>query len=162
MQQCGICLAFVLITTIWLRIQNHYCCTCSNCDRLGFMRISFLGTWWQLGVAGSWFLVLLNNYCCSFKTKKCMSTLSTGELCHRRWSKNPKLQYIIDKWYSQIGKVFSNYFVFLANWTFFCHVLGSLHCSPAYTETVDPACRPSIPQPWYWHHAVLYGRGQLG
>ena len=51
-------------------------------------------------------------------------------------------------------------FVFLENWTFCCPVLGSRHCTCAYTETVDPACRPSIPHKWYWHG--LYGRGQLG
>ena len=32
------------------------------------------------------------------------------------------------------------------NWTFYCPVLGSRHCTCAYTETVDPARRPSIPQ----------------
>ena len=30
----------------------------------------------------------------------------------------------------------------------------------AYTETGDPAGRPGIPQPSYWHE--LYGWGQLG
>ena len=37
-------------------------------------------------------------------------------------------------------------FVFTVNWTFCCPVLGSWHCTCTYTETVDLACRPSIPQ----------------
>ena len=47
----------------------------------------------------------------------------------------------------------AKYFVFLEN----CPVLGSRHCTCAYTETVDPACRPSIPQQWYWHGTVRQG-----
>ena len=30
-------------------------------------------------------------------------------------------------------------------------------CTRAYTETVDPARRPSILQPWYWHCTVRQG-----
>ena len=33
----------------------------------------------------------------------------------------------------------------------------SLHCTCAYTETVDPACRPSISQQWFWHATVRHG-----
>ena len=45
----------------------------------------------------------------------------------------------------------AKYFVFLENLTFCCPVLGFRHCTRAYTETVNPACLPSIPQQWYWH-----------
>ena len=33
--------------------------------------------------------------------------------------------------------------------------LGIVLC--AYTETVDPACWPGIPQQWYWHGTVGQG-----
>ena len=36
-------------------------------------------------------------------------------------------------------------------------VLGFRHCTRAYTVTVDPACRPSNPQQWYWHSTVRQG-----
>ena len=35
--------------------------------------------------------------------------------------------------------------------------MGSRHCTRAYTETVDPACRPNIPQQLYWHGTVRQG-----
>ena len=52
-------------------------------------------------------------------------------------------------------------FVFLENWTFCCPVLGSRHCTCAYTETVDPACWPSIPPKWYWHGIVQQGSARF-
>ena len=42
----------------------------------------------------------------------------------------------------------------------FAALFFAQQCTRAYTETGDPARRPGIPQPWYWHG--LYGRGQLG
>ena len=59
-----------------------------------------------------------------------------------------------DKLYTQDCQSISS---LLENWTFCCHVLGSRHCTRAYTETVDPACRPSIPQQRYWHGTVRHG-----
>ena len=35
--------------------------------------------------------------------------------------------------------------------------LGIVLVQCAYTETVDPACQPSIPQQWYWHGTVPQG-----
>ena len=61
--------------------------------------------------------------------------------------------YIIDKLYPDRQCILSLQY----NWTFCCPVLGSWHCTRAYTETVDPACRPSIPQQWYWHGTVRQG-----
>ena len=52
-------------------------------------------------------------------------------------------------------------FVFLENWTFCCPVLCSRHCTCAYTETVDPTCRPSIPHKWYWHSIVRQGSARF-
>ena len=57
----------------------------------------------------------------------------------------------IDKLYTQILKSL------LENWTFCCHVLSSRHCTSSYTETVDPACQPSITQKQYWHSSVRQG-----
>ena len=56
---------------------------------------------------------------------------------------------LIDKYYTQI--------IFLENWTFCCHILGSRHCTHTYPETVDPACRLNIPQHWNWHDTVQHG-----
>ena len=52
-------------------------------------------------------------------------------------------------------------FVFLENWTFCYPVLGSRHCTCAYTETADPACRPSIPHKWYWQGTAGVSRFNL-
>ena len=41
-----------------------------------------------------------------------------------------------------------------------CPVLGSRHCTYctcAYKAVGDPARRPGIPQPWYWHGIVQQG-----
>ena len=64
----------------------------------------------------------------------------------------------IDKLYTQMGKVFR--LPWILNLLLSC-ALGSRHCICAYTETVDPARQPGIPQPWLWHSTV-YGSGQLG
>ena len=63
-----------------------------------------------------------------------------------------------DKLYTQDCQSISS---LLENWTFCCHVLGSRHCTRAYTETVDPACRP-IASLNSGTGTVLYGMGQLG
>ena len=49
---------------------------------------------------------------------------------------------IIDKLYPDRQYISSSQY----NWTFCCPILGSRHCTCAYTEIVDPARRPSIPQ----------------
>ena len=43
----------------------------------------------------------------------------------------------------------------LHNRTFSCPVLGSWHCTRAYSAM--GACRPGIPQPRYWHGTVWQG-----
>ena len=53
------------------------------------------------------------------------------------------------------------YFVFLENRAFCCPFLGSRHCTRAYTETADPACRP-IASLNSGTRTELYSRGQLG
>ena len=62
------------------------------------------------------------------------------------------MQYIIahiDKLYTQIVKIFRLYLRIEPLAVMFS-ALG--HCTRVrvYTETVDPACRPTIPQQWYW------------
>ena len=61
--------------------------------------------------------------------------------------------FSIDKLYTEIGKVFLPWEL---NLLLSCFGLLALsrHCSRTYTETVDPACRPSIPEQWYWHGTV--------
>ena len=61
--------------------------------------------------------------------------------------------YSIDKLYTEIGKVFLPWELNLLLPCFGLLAL-SRHCSRTYTETVDPACRPSIPEQWSWHGAV--------
>ena len=85
--------------------------------------------------------------------KESTKAMSVSKLAKKTKSTHPTLHRLI---IPRLTKLF----VFLENWTFCCPVLGSRHCTCAYTETVDPACRPSIPHKWYWHG--LYGRGQLG
>ena len=64
-----------------------------------------------------------------------------------------QVQHTVDKLYPDRQCISSLHY----NWTFWCPVLVSRHCTCAYTETVDPACRPSIPQQWYWHGTVRQG-----
>ena len=53
------------------------------------------------------------------------------------------------------------YFVFLENWTFFCPVLGSRHCTRAYVlkQLTQPAFLASLN---FGTGKVLYGKGQFG
>ena len=54
--------------------------------------------------------------------------------------------YCIPRWAIRVLDGMDGYFAYLEILTFSCPVLGSRHCTRAYTEIVDPACRPSIPQ----------------
>ena len=38
-----------------------------------------------------------------------------------------------------------------------CFGFSALYVLCAYTETLDPACQPGIPQQWYWHGTVRQG-----
>ena len=60
----------------------------------------------------------------------------------------------IDKLNTKIGNVFRLHLriePFSVMFWALCIVL----CT--YTKTVDPACRPGIPQQWYWHSTVRLG-----
>ena len=58
---------------------------------------------------------------------------------------------IIDKLYTKIGNVFRLH-LRIEPFAFLFWALGIVLC--AYTETVDTACRPGIPEQQYWHGTV--------
>ena len=57
----------------------------------------------------------------------------------------------IDKLYTKIGNVIGIH-LRIEPFAFLFWALGIVLC--AYTETVDTACRPGIPEQYYWHGTV--------
>ena len=102
------------------------------------------------------FALLLDSFLLCFSTH-CQNCLYVAKVYFKKSLQNHIIDYKsgwkfcwlvldIDILYSQID-----------NWTFCSPVLGSRHCTRAYTETADPAWRPSIPQQRYWHSTVRQG-----
>ena len=61
---------------------------------------------------------------------------------------------IIDKLYTKIGNGFRLH-LRIEPFAVLFWALGIVLC--AYTETVDPTCRPGIPQQLYWHGTLWQG-----